>query len=168
MSPEGRPATDAGYTIRRATEADVADLVALRVALFRETGGAEEDDPMADFEEATFAYLASVVPSGELIAFVAEAPDGTLVATSGLIFFQRAPTQRNLTGRDAYILNMYTVPAWRGRGIAHALVERLLGYLRTETNVPHVFLHAQRKARPIYERAGFRAMEDLMALWLDE
>ena len=159
-------ATTGKATIRHATERDLDALVALRVALFRETGGVPDEDPLAAFTAATRCYLADAVPAGDFVSFVAEA-DGRVVSASGLIFFRRAPTARNLTGRDAYVLNMYTVPEWRGRGLATALVERILEFVRDETDCPRVFLNAEEQARPIYARAGFAAEENYMALWLD-
>ncbi len=153
-------------TLRRATEADLDALLTLRVAMFRETEGVPDADPMTEFAEATRSYLARALPAGEFIAFVAEA-EGRIVGTSGLVFFQRAPTRRNLSGRDAYILNMYTLPDWRGRGIAAALVERILDFLRSETDVTYVFLHAEQKARPVYTRAGFAPEEHSMGLPID-
>lgn len=152
--------------IRLATAADLDALLTLRIAMFRELAKVPDDDPLTDFIEATRLYLARALPRGEFLAFVAEA-EGRIVATSGLVFFQRAPIRRNLSGREAYILNMYTVPAWRGQGIAQALVEWIVEYVRTETEAKHVFLHAAPSARPVYERAGFTALDDAMGIWLD-
>lgn len=159
-------ATAAPFTIRVATPTDLDALVALRVAMFRETGKVPADDPLTEFAASTRAYLAECLPTGEFRAWVAEA-GGEIVGTSGLCFFRRAPTRRNTSGLDAYILNMYTVPKWRGRGVAAALVARILAWVREETPARHVFLHAEHRARPVYERAGFVAQDDVMDLWLD-
>jgi predicted GNAT family acetyltransferase len=47
-------------------------------------------------------------------------------------------------------MNMYTVPAWRGRGIASSLLQHMLA-----ANCRRVILHAAPRAVPIYLRAGF-------------
>ncbi|WP_335182369.1 hypothetical protein [Nostoc sp.] len=44
------------------------------------------------------------MPSGEFLAWVAEV-DSQIVATSGLVFFQRPPYNGNLSGLEAYIMN---------------------------------------------------------------
>jgi GNAT superfamily N-acetyltransferase len=147
--------------IRRATCEDVETLIAMRVAMFRELSGVSE--PLPDFVAATRDYLARSVPANGFLAWLAEA-EGRVIATSGLVFFQRTPTPGGLSGRDAYLVNMYTEPAWRGRGIASALVERIVAYVREETDACRLFLRAEDAARPIYARAGFTPEETVMAI----
>ena len=49
---------------------------------------------------------------------------------------------------------MAVLPAWRGRGIGAALLDRLLRICRTQ-GVERVSLSAQVAAIPFYQRAGF-------------
>jgi GNAT superfamily N-acetyltransferase len=49
---------------------------------------------------------------------------------------------------------MYTMPAWRGRGIASALLQELIAVAR-QSNCRRIRLHAISKAVPIYTRADF-------------
>lgn len=98
------------------------------------------------------------------MAWLAEC-DGEIIGTSGLVFFQRPPSFNNITGCDAYIMNMYTLPAWRGRGVASTLLARVLEYVKT-TGSRHVFLHATPQGRPIYLRAGFQESSEVMELSL--
>ncbi|WP_375475066.1 hypothetical protein [uncultured Nostoc sp.] len=46
------------------------------------------------------------MPQGKFLAWVAEV-DSQIVATSGLVFFQRPPYNGNLSGLEAYIMNQY-------------------------------------------------------------
>lgn len=106
--------SEAGSTsmrIRRAEASDIEALTRLRLAFLRETGQVSEAHVRA-VEEATRAYFARTLPRDEFVAFVAE-HEGTIVGTSGLVPYQRPPSQRNPGGREAYVLNMYTLPAWR-------------------------------------------------------
>jgi GNAT superfamily N-acetyltransferase len=57
-------------------------------------------------------------------------------------------------GREAYIMNMYTRPQWRGQGIATAIFRRLLEIAR-QKDCTRVALHALPPGRPIYEKEGF-------------
>lgn len=155
------------FTVRLATVEDLEVLVQLRVAMqsevSRTTGGSGH---LPSFEDATRRYFQETLGTGEFLAWLAEA-DGAIVGTSGLVFFRRAPTPRNLLGRDAYVLNMYTTPEWRGRGVASALLAELIAYVRT-TGVCTIRLHAEKGARPIYSRAGFVARDDEMELRLED
>jgi len=140
------------YTLRRATVDDLETLVALRLRLEYEDHPADEQ-PSIEASRALADYLAVALPSEQMLIWVAEA-DGTIVGTSGLIFFQKPPTEHNPSGREAYILNMYTLPEWRGRGIATALVQALIAYIR-QTQARRVFMYATPAGKPLYEKLGF-------------
>ena len=147
--------------IRQATADDLAILTDLRVAFFEDLGEGTLEE-LAPFREATFRYLSQALPQGKFLAWVAE-EDGQIVATSGLVFFEQAPTTINLTGIEGYILNIYTLPQWRGRGIARSLMQEIIAYAQS-LNVQYFWLHATRQGRPLYEKMGFAALSDAMGL----
>ena len=68
----------------------------------------------------------------------------------------RPPYPGNLAGREAYLLNMYTRPAWRKRGMASALLDAMARHAR-EQRLGKLWLHASDEGRPLYERLGFVA-----------
>jgi GNAT superfamily N-acetyltransferase len=49
---------------------------------------------------------------------------------------------------------MYTLPAWRGRGIGTALFQQVLDEIRTSGS-GKVLLHATEQGRTLYEKFGF-------------
>lgn len=151
-------------TIRRATMNDVESLVRLRLALLREMGNLRDERETGALQDALRRYFAETLASGAFVAWVAEAA-GQLVASSGLVFFARPPDATNLSGRDAYIMNMYTVSAWRGQGLARVLLEELLDFVRA-TEAQLIRLHATEAGRPLYAQVGFvpRASEMVLAL----
>ena len=149
-------------TIRRATPADVEALTDLRVALLREMGNVRDEASVAPLAGAIRHYLEDKLRTGAFVAWVAEA-DGRLVASSGLVLFERPPDADNLAGLDAYLMNMYTAPAWRGRGLAARLVREAIGFVRA-TTARRIWLHATPAGRPVYRRAGFRPTASEMEL----
>jgi GNAT superfamily N-acetyltransferase len=140
-------------SIRQASLEDVEMLVDLRLALERESGHLTQGAMVADVRRATREYFLEALPAEAILVWVAEA-QGMIVATSGLIFFQKPPSERNLTGLEAYILNMYTVPAWRGHGIATRLLQTLIASAK-QHHAHRIWMYATQDGRPIYERAGF-------------
>ncbi len=52
------------------------------------------------------------------------------------------------------ILNMYTLPEWRGQGLATALLQEIIHFAKS-TSIRRLWLHATESGRPIYEKAGF-------------
>jgi GNAT superfamily N-acetyltransferase len=57
-------------------------------------------------------------------------------------------------GRHAIVLNVWTEPNWRRRGLATLLIEEILAWARTE-RLDRLVLHASDEGRSVYERLGF-------------
>ena len=147
---------------RIAVTSDVESLVDLRVAFLNEVAAEAAEDPQ--LRQAVREYFAAALGMGEFVSYLAEA-NGAVIAASGMVFHHHPPSPANPSGREAFIMNMYTVPAHRGRGIATQLLRRLLDYARHQ-GCGSAVLHALPKGRSIYERAGFVATETEMRLSL--
>jgi GNAT superfamily N-acetyltransferase len=144
----------AEWRVRKAGLEDVEEVIRLRIALIRSTGHvvahSEEERTLV---EDTRAYLARALPSGRFHAWLAEA-GGRAVASSGVVPFERPPNPNNRLGLELYILNMFTEPEWRGRGLARALFAEVMRFAR-EQGAGRVWLHATPDGRPLYESEGF-------------
>src|SRR5437867_9495431 len=88
------------YTIRRATEADIATLVELRVAMQRENADDGAEVGWSAVGEACRQYFAETLPAEVFVVFVAEA-EGRIVATSGLSFVSRPPSRTSYLQSEA-------------------------------------------------------------------
>ncbi len=141
------------FSIRRATLQDVEALVSLRLKLQQESGHLTEVQALSDLRQATYRYLLEALPTEAFLVWVAEA-SGQIVATSGLILFQKPPSERNLSGMEAYILNMYTLPQWRGQGIATTLLHTVLTFIK-QTRAHRIWMYATQDGKPLYQKAGF-------------
>jgi ribosomal protein S18 acetylase RimI-like enzyme len=145
---------------RRATPEDVDPLVNLRLAFLAEVSGATESGPV--LRASLTEYFSKMIPSNEFIGFLAVA-DSTIIATSGLVFHRHPPSNRNPTGREAYIMNMYTLPEYRRRGIATRLLQMLIDHAR-QNDCGKISMHALPTGRSIYVNAGFIPIETEMRL----
>lgn len=148
------------FTTRRATLADVEALTQLRLMLFRETGDFQGEAP-PELVEITRNYLSDNLPMGSFVSFVAES-EREMIAISGLVFFEKPPNEANRSGLEAYIMNMYTLPKWRGQGIASALLADLIHFVRTTTAAKRIWLHTTEDGRHVYGRGGFLLTKDDM------
>jgi GNAT superfamily N-acetyltransferase len=145
---------------RLATAADVDSLVERRASFLAELTGCDPGDPV--LLDAMSLYFSEKLATQEFTAYVA-AVNGCIIATSGMIVRQNPPSAKNLEGREAFVLNVFTVPGWRGRGIATALLERTIAAAR-QARCGRIVLHAAERAVAIYARAGFVPVASEMRL----
>ena len=89
--------------------------------------------------------------------------DGEFVGAGGVSYFRVMPTYHNPSGRKAYIMNMYTAPDHRRRGIAYNTLDLLVKDAKAQ-GVAAISLEATDMGRPLYERYGFVKMNDEMEL----
>src|SRR6266568_2520433 len=136
--------------IRRATQDDLETLVQLRLDFLQEISGDTSDALRETLAGATRTYLADKMAKQEFLIWVAEV-EGKIVGTSGLVIFERPPVSQNMSGREGYIMNMYTVPEQRGKGIATAILAELMRFVKG-TGAQRVWLHATKDGRPLYEQ----------------
>lgn len=152
-------------TIRRATLADLEYLIALRFALFRDLGKILDAVAATELEAAMRAYFTAELPTERFIGWLACDESGTAIGSGGFVFVRRPPQPGDLGGREGYIMNMYTTPAWRGCGVGTQMVRAILDFARA-AGVRQVHLHASAQGRPVYERAGFVATGAEMGITL--
>jgi GNAT superfamily N-acetyltransferase len=145
---------------RRATADDLEILITLRLAFLAELSGANPAD--SALRSAISEYFTKSIAGGGFAAFLAQA-GGRTVSVGGLIYDQHAPSNRNPTGREGYIMNMYTLPEFRRRGIGSRILEMLIAEAR-ENQCGKIALHAAGGARGIYEKFGFSPVDAEMRL----
>lgn len=149
------------YRVRRAAIGDIPHLVAYRRAMF-ESMGFTDARLLTAMSAAMTEYLAWALPSGEYHGWVAVAGEET-IASGGMVIHRLPPSPRNMDGREAYIMNIYTVPAWRQHGVARAIMAVILDYVRL-LGIPVATLHASNAGRPMYEKVGFQATNEMRLL----
>jgi GNAT superfamily N-acetyltransferase len=141
------------YTIRRADPDDIDTLTRLRLDFLREVGTLAADGPATEMGEATRRYLIEHLPGDDFAVWVAEV-GAQVVATAWLVFFGRPPMPWSLTGREALVLNVYTIPDRRGQGIATALMEEIIDFVKA-TDAGRIQLRTTEAGEPVYRKVGF-------------
>ena len=141
---------------------DLEELVATRVMVLRAANLLDDDADMGQVEEASRAYYQHALPKGTHEAWLVMDQD-QVVATGGVSYSQVMPTYHNPSGWKAYIMNMYTAPAYRRQGIARETLRRLVEGCKAR-GISHIALEATQAGRPLYTRYGFVPMQDEMIL----
>ncbi|MCH8623000.1 GNAT family N-acetyltransferase [Undibacterium sp. TS12] len=147
--------------IRLAQASELDALVQMRMRLFGDLvdfnqGKGANEQLLA----ATRDYYARAFDNHECKTWVAEA-DGKIVATGSLVVFVRPPYPGNTSGKDAYLLNMYTMAEYRKQGLARKILQQAMQYAR-EQGYGKVWLQATDDGQPLYASAGFASTSDYM------
>ena len=150
------------FEYKRAMLEDIEELVRTRILVLRAANKLSDDVDMSLVEQETCAYYKRALETGEHIAYLVY-DNGTFIGAGGVSFYQVMPTYHNPSGKKAYIMNMYTAPEYRRRGIAFHTLDLLVKAAK-EQGVSQIALEATDMGRPLYEKYGFVKMEDEMEL----
>ena len=150
------------FEYKRAAMEDIDELVRTRIIVLRAANKLSDEEDMSVVEEESYAYYRHALETGEHIAYLVY-DNGRFIGAGGVSFYQVMPTYHNPTGKKAYIMNMYTAPEYRRRGIAFHTLDLLIKDVR-EQGISLIALEATELGRPLYERYGFVKMEDEMEL----
>src|SRR5947209_6555917 len=142
------------FEIRPATLADAETIVHHRRAMFSDMG--YSDSAALHAMSASFLpWLTTRMAAGDYLAWIACAEDGRVAGGLGLWLMDWPPHMVGAGPRRGNILNVYTEPEFRRRGIARSLMDVALAWCR-EHGTGTVILHASDDGRPLYDSLGFR------------
>ena len=151
--------TSAAYVVRRAGAADAPVIGPHRAAMFRDMGLLAQVD-LAPLAAASRAALAPALASGDYRGWLVEC-DGVVAAGAGVMLRPLLPQPGDPSGSsEAYVLNVYTEPAHRQRGLARRLMVDILAWCRAR-GVRRISLHASDDGRPLYLTLGFAPTNEL-------
>ncbi len=147
---------------RSAVLADAEVLARMRLEMRRERETVPCPVDESEFFRYNLEFFRRHIGDGSFISCIVM--DGAeAAACSGLSLEVHPPTYENLTGRIGYITNIYTRPAWRGRGIAGQMVQWLAEAAR-EAGCARLCLNSSPMGRSVYLRCGFTPVEGEMML----
>jgi GNAT superfamily N-acetyltransferase len=87
--------------------------------------------------------------------------EGRVVAGAGMWLMDFPPHWMHEEPVRAYLLNFYVDQEFRGQGLAHALLKTAVAETRRR-GIKVVSLHASKFGKPLYERNGFEASNEMM------
>ena len=145
---------------RLATTDDMELLMDLRKRLLMEEG----QTVSSNIDEQLRSFFEKQLNADQFVQWIIE-EEKSAIATGGIQFISFPPSYSNPTGIRGYILNMYTTPESRGRGLAKQLVERLLAEAQ-ERDVHHIFLISSPMGKPLYKKIGFKENDIYMEYFI--
>jgi ribosomal protein S18 acetylase RimI-like enzyme len=150
--------TDNGILIREATTDDIPEILRQRRAMYEDMDY-KDSEALAAMVATSAAYLSEAVPAGSFRAWLAVS--GKRVVGGGAILISPWPSHPcDGQCRRATILNVYTDPDHRKRGIGCQLMHTMIDWCRRE-NFAFVSLHASKNGRHLYESLGFEPTNEM-------
>lgn len=120
------------------------------------------EEPSEELMERNADYYRRHVADGTHLAFIASS-DGKDAGCGAVCLTEELPSPDNPSGRCAYLMNIYVKDEFREKGIAHALVERLIEEAKIR-DCGKIYLETTTLGRPVYASLGFHDLPDMMKL----
>jgi GNAT superfamily N-acetyltransferase len=145
-------------TIREATASDIPEVLRQRRRMYEDMHYTDSAtlDAMASLSSP---YLKTAMAEGSFRAWLAA--DANRVVAGGAVIISPWPAHPyDLECRRATILNVYTDPEYRRRGIARQIMQTIISWCQHE-GFSRVTLHASDDGRHLYESLGFEPSNEM-------
>jgi ribosomal protein S18 acetylase RimI-like enzyme len=120
-------------------------------------------DTLADLDamDARFEpWVADKLAREEYLGWFVTNTQDAVVAGAGLWIVEWPATPLDQSKKRAYVMDVYTHPAYRRKGLARRLMMTILDYCR-EHWFRVIDLHASNEGRLLYESLGFRQTNEM-------
>lgn len=147
--------------LRRATTLDFHHIIRLRTEFLKEIASREDELNEVKLSIELLNYLKQHL-NHDFVNWLAQEGD-QVIATGGICFHDYPPSFEILHPTRAYIMNIYTLPEYRGKCIGKIILDKLLEEARNR-KVRTITLHTTEKAKSLYDEFGFHSKENEMVL----
>ena len=151
------------FHIRQATPEDASIIGCHRARMFQDMG-LVPDELFESFRTKALDRLGKALASGDYFGWLISRRNAPqkIIAGAGVIIREVPPfpiRHKNgeitiAEGRQGLIVNVFTEPEWRRRGLAKLLMNTIIAWSR-EQNLDGLVLHASDDGRALYEQLGF-------------
>lgn len=146
-------------------KADICDIDLLtltRIMVLRAANHLSDDYDLSLVEKESYEYYKNCFREDSHVAYLVF-DNEELVGTGGISFFKVMPTCDNPSGKKAYIMNMFTKPEFRRKGIANKTLSLLIEEAKSR-GIQHISLEATEVGKPLYQKRGFIILQHEMIL----
>jgi GNAT superfamily N-acetyltransferase len=145
--------TTNGLEFRVATDEDIPVLIDLRIDFLVELYGKEAQPDIDALKTQLFQYFSQAITNKTYYTIIC-ASESEIVGVGALLVRTQPGHILFLRGRTGYIMNMYTKPPFRRRGIGQDLLGRLIDLART-LGMDKLELHASKFGEKLYRKNHF-------------
>lgn len=140
-------------TYHRAKQGDIYTLVDYRILFALELSGDQDENLVQYLRKQMTSYFTNATVDNSCISFIAQC-DGKVAGIGSVHFRQMPGNFKNPSGKWGYIMNMYTIPEFRRKGICKHILNLLVAEGR-KYGVTAFELHATEAGEKVYIQEGF-------------
>lgn len=150
------------FIYKKAGIEDLDMLVKTRIEILKVINHIDDNTDMSDFEKSTLDYYKEALKNNTHTAYLVFDND-KFIGAGGIDYYKVMPSYHNPSGNTAFIMNIYTNPDYRRKGIAYKVLDLLVKDAK-ERGVENIILDSTLMGRPLYEKYGFVKINDYMEL----
>ena len=150
------------FSIRKGTLADLDIVMRHRRQMFIDMGYRDES-ALAATQTTSKPFFAERMKNQTYHAWFVEDAARNVVAGGGVVIFDYHSNPTDPLPKRPMVVNVYTEPSFRRRGIARALMNVIVDWCR-EYGFGTIILHASDEGRPLYESLGFMPTGEMRLL----
>jgi len=139
--------------IRKIGPEDILTLVDYRLIYLSELQGYMEENYRQKLRRDLTVYFEKAIHEGRFTAVLAE-KEGKAVSFGGLVIKEIPGDANRSTYLEGDILNMYTIPEERRKGISSLILEQLLAEAK-QLGLTKVALHTSKDGEKLYRKYQF-------------
>jgi GNAT superfamily N-acetyltransferase len=134
-------------------------LVDLRIEFIKDIHPEIDLQLLNKIQKATLIYFTDLLNNNSYIGFIGTNNNGEVVCTAGLLIYYLPPLKDENYRKIGHVLNFYTKPAYRKRGVGL----KLMNYIKdtaTHEKIHRLVLNSTKIGYSVYKKAGFLEPED--------
>ncbi len=147
------------FQIREATTDDIKIVMHHRRSMFFDMGYRDEA-ALAAMVATSEPFFLKGLSMGSYRGWFVEEPAGKVIAGGGIIILDYHSSPLDPLAKRPVIVNMFTEPEFRRRGLARKLMNIMIDWCKKE-GFGTVLLHASDEGRPLYESLGFEQTNEM-------
>lgn len=140
------------YTL--ATTTDLQTLIDYRLEFLIEYWGKQPKEAVDELRAYLHSYFSRFIKDGSYACFLAR-ENGKVVGIGGMIIREQPGNFKNPNGRVGYLMNMYSIPSHRRKGICSTILNKLVEEGKAR-GVTAFELHATKEGETVYPQHGFK------------
>jgi len=134
-------------------------LVDLRIEFIKDIHPEIDLQILEKIQKATLTYFNDLLNNNSYIGFIGKNNNGEIICTSGLLIYYLPPLDNENYRKVGHVLNFYTKPAYRKKGIGL----KLMNYIKdtaADEKINKLVLNSTKMGFSMYKKAGFIEPKD--------